>query len=172
MREQLQRRDRIVDQQQTILHALEIAQVIFTSDGCYSTALKRIADKSMCIDKLPIKTGAGVVLLRERKKELARAYRTRVDGIISNLFVKHLGADARRIRAHQSCCLANLHVITASSCSIDGSCEGVLATGSSKHSTNFESELWLIETFAKTSAKLPTRPTAGCTSPLDPLFGG
>ena len=69
----------------------------------------------MRIDKLTIKTGAGVVLLRERKEQFARAYRTRVDGIISNLFVKHLGADARRIRAHQSCCLAKVHVITASS---------------------------------------------------------
>jgi len=60
-------------------------------------------------------------------------------------------------------------VITASSFS---SCEDVLATGSSKHSTNFESELWLIETFAKTSAKLPARLGAGRTSPLDPYFGG
>jgi hypothetical protein len=123
----------------------------------------------MRVNKLTIKTGAGVVLLRERKKELARAYRTRVDGIISNLFVKHLGADARRIRAHQSCCLANLHVITASSFS---SCKAVLSLGSSKHSTNFESELWLIETFANTSAKLPTRRAAGRPSPLDPCFGG
>jgi hypothetical protein len=48
----------------------------------------------MSIDKLAVKSGAGVVLLRERKKQFARAYRTRVDGIISNLFVKYLGADA------------------------------------------------------------------------------
>src|ERR1041385_6417508 len=123
----------------------------------------------MRVDKLTIKTGAGVVLLRERKEELARAYRTRVDGIISYLFVKHLSAGAICICAHQSCCLANLHVITASSFS---SCPDVFATGSSKHSTSFESELWLIETFAKTSAKLPTRLGTGRTSPLDPCFGG
>src|SRR6476661_4607769 len=98
----------------------------------------------MRVDKLTIKTGAGVVLLRERKEELARAYRTRVDGIIFNLFVKHLGADALCIRAHQSCSLANLHVITASSFSSRAD----VSAGSSKHSTSFESELWLIETFA------------------------
>src|SRR5215213_849994 len=170
MREPLQCRDRILNQQQTILHTLEVgvaADMIRARDRRDGAALKRIRDKTMRIDKLTIKTGAGVVLLRERKEELARAYRTRVNGIIFYLFVKHLGADARRIRAHQSCCLANLHVITASSCS---SCEGVLAAGSSKHSTNRESELWLIETFAKTSAKL--RPAAGHTSPLDPCFGG
>src|ERR1044072_1920075 len=74
MREQLQRRNRIVNQQQPILETLKIAQVIFTSDRCYGPSRKRIADKLMRIDKLTIKTGAGVVLLRERKEELARAY--------------------------------------------------------------------------------------------------
>src|SRR6185503_12266946 len=171
MREQLQRCDRIVNQQQAILHTLEISiavDMIRARDRCNRTTLKRVADKAMRVNKVSIKTGAGVVLLRKRKEELARAYRTRVDGIIFNLFVKHLGAYARRVRAHQSCYLANLHVITASSCSIVCSCEAVLEAGSSKHSTNFESELWLIETFAKTSAKLPTRLAAGRTSPLDP----
>src|SRR6185436_17002968 len=120
---------------------------------CYRgncTTLERITDKAMSIDKLAVKTGAGVVLLRKRKKQFARAYRTRVDGIISNLFVKYLSADACRTRAHQTCCLANLHVITASSCSIVSACEGVLSAGSSKHSTSLESELWFIETFART----------------------
>src|SRR5215216_4963662 len=151
MRELLQRCDSVVNQQQPILHLLEIriaSHPICARDSRNSTAVKRVRNKAMRIDKLTIKTGAGVVLLRQRKEQLARACRTRVDGIISNLFVKHLGADARGIRAHQIRCLSNLHVITASPRSIDSSGEGVFVlAGPSRHSTNLESELWLIETF-------------------------
>src|ERR1041384_8823260 len=146
--------------------------MIRSCDCSYCATLERITDKAMSIDKFAIKTGAGVVFLRERKEQFARAYRTRVDGIISNLFVKYLSANACRIRAHQTCCLANLHVITASSCSIVSSCAGVLLTGSSRHSTSLESELWFIETFARTSAKLPARLGAERTSSFEPSFGG
>src|SRR5215212_6959071 len=80
MREQLQCRDRIVNQQQTIFHAFKISvavDVILARNRCNRASLKRVADKAMRIGKLTIKTGAGVVLLRERKEDLARAYRTR-----------------------------------------------------------------------------------------------
>src|SRR5689334_14494903 len=105
----------------------------------------------MCVDKLTIKTGADVIFLREGKEEFARAYGAGVNRIIFYLFVKHLGADTRGIGAHQIRCLSNIHVITASSRSIDSLVSAVV-TGSSRHSTNLESELWLIETFARTSA--------------------
>src|SRR5687767_10786501 len=84
-----------------------------------SAALERFADKAMCIDKLTVEAGAGVVLLRKCKKEFARADRTGVNGktgnLPLNLVVKHRGANTTRLGAHQSCCLSNVHVITASS---------------------------------------------------------
>src|SRR6185369_2415874 len=97
MCEQLQRSDRIVNQEQTILDALQIriaGDMIRTCNSSNCATPERITDKAMSIDEFAIKTGAGVVLLRKRKKQFARAYRTRVDGIISNLFVKYLSADA------------------------------------------------------------------------------
>src|SRR6188474_461497 len=114
MSKQLQRSNRVVNEQQTILDAFQIrtsAGMVHPSDCSDCATLKRVAYKSMSVDKLAAKSGAGVILLRERKKQFARAYRTRVDGIIIYLFVKYLGAYASRICAHQSCCLANLHVI-------------------------------------------------------------
>jgi hypothetical protein len=124
MREQLQSSDRIFNQQQTILHALEISVTVNTIGTRHRrnrATLKRAGYKAMCINKLTVKTGAGELFFALSQQDYARAYRTRVDGIISNLFVKHLGAHACRIRAHQSCCLAKVHVITASSNSIDSS---------------------------------------------------
>src|SRR5262249_51695873 len=106
MREQLQRGDGVVNQQQTILYALQIrvaADMILTSYCSDCATLERVTKKAMGIDNLAVKAGAGIVLLRECKKQFARAYRTRVDGIIIYLFVKYLCANACRIRAHQTC---------------------------------------------------------------------
>ena len=103
MCELLQTGNRIVTLQQALLDLFEISiatYMILSRNSSNRTTLKRIGDKPVCIGKLTVKSGAGVVLLRERKKQLTRAYRTRVDGIIFNLFVKHLSAYACCIRAH------------------------------------------------------------------------
>src|SRR5688572_11418115 len=71
--------DSVFNQQQVILHLLQIRITIYTirtRDSGNCTTFKRVANKAMRIDKLSVKTGAGVVLLRERKEQFARAYRT------------------------------------------------------------------------------------------------
>src|SRR5262245_22431583 len=95
MRKQLQSSDRVLDEQQAIAESFEFriaADAIGTRDCGDSAFRKGVGDERVSIDKLAIKSGADVVRLRKRKEQLARANRTRIDGIIGNLFVKQLGA--------------------------------------------------------------------------------
>ena len=101
-----------------IAHRFQLRIAIHTigTRHCGNRSLsKRVCDEAVRVDKLTVETGAGVVLLRQRKKELARADRTRVNRKAGNYVVKHRGVEIRRIRAHQNSCLSNVHVITASS---------------------------------------------------------
>ena len=77
MRELLQCCDSVVNEQQSILQLLEIriaTDAVRARHSRAGTALKRVGDEAMRVDKLSIKTGAGVVLLRQRKEQFARAY--------------------------------------------------------------------------------------------------
>jgi hypothetical protein len=115
MRQPLQSRDGVFDQQQAIAEGRKrgvCVRVVVARDGGYRADFKRLRNELVRVRETPVETGALVVRLRESEKKLALLDRTRVNREIFYFFVKELGAGRINCRAHQTGCLSNLQSLS------------------------------------------------------------
>ena len=131
VRQHLQRGDGIFDEQQPVADRLQLgvpSKWSRRATAATAPCSKRLRDKAMRIDKRAVETGAGVILLRQREEEFARAGRPRVNRESDYFFVKQLGAQLtcpeRPSNPPPSVCSRRLRVLCARKiiCSAISSC--------------------------------------------------
>src|ERR1041385_1727023 len=99
----------MVEQRLHVFSAFDTLPASYSSNRAF---VECAFNEAMRVDERPVETSAFIVRLRQSEEQFARFGRARINREIQYFFVKELGAETARRRAHQICCGSNIHVST------------------------------------------------------------